>query len=268
MKNFVSIFAFLFFLISNLISQTSFKPTGEKFKNGEVVWRVVNNGADVGQFWPIHGLNLVTRETSPKLFEVKNDSLDIKDFQAKLADKNIVGVVPDGMTGGSLGTYELQGKCLAHGVPCGDGFTYNYAVLIVSPNGYAMQFTHMIELGSKFDSVYQAQKQLGGSIFFLPSVYRKGKFLDSQKTLDKVLVRRDTPNGEQIGVIVFNKLITYNEAREIVLGLDRPGKSTTTNICLLDGAQFWGQSVKETSAGVELIGTRDAKRTTAYITLY
>lgn len=120
-----------------------------------------------------------------------------------------------------------------------------------------------------FDAYYNKVKQDQGTLVFLPSIYREGKFLNSTNGVDKVLIKRTTPGGDQIGVIIFDHLITYNQAREMVLGLDRPGKSETKNIYMLDGGPVWGQCIKEEDNGtVTTIGTRDPAKVTNYLVFY
>ena len=247
-------------IASGALAQTSFQQTAEKFKNGEFVWNVVNNNQKVGQFWPIHGINLVTNTTDPIAF----GDTDIATIQKNLGG---VATAPDGMTGGSIGAYQMQGRCLSHGRPCGDNFLYQYGIIEVSSTGYQIKFTHKDEI-TDFDAEYNNLKSSNASLFFLPSIYRNGKYLPSQKTIDKVLIRRETPTGDQIGVIIFDHAVTYDNAREIVLGLDRPGASKTTHIYVLDGGGIWGQSCKETNGLTTVLGTRDAKSVTNYLVFY
>ena len=248
-------------IASALQAQTKFQQTSESFRNGEFVWNVIANGQKIGEFWPIHGLNLVTKTTDPGAF---NSSKDIATIQKNLGG---VAMAPDGMTGGSVGAYQLQGKCLSHGRPCGDNFIYQYGIIEVSSTGYQVKFTHRDEIAN-FDDEYNNLKNSNSTLFFLPSIYRNGKFLPSQKTVDKVLIRRETPNGEQIGIMIFDHLVTYDNAREIVLGLDRPNASKTTHIYVLDGGSTWGQSCKETNGTAKILGTRNPTSVTGYIVLY
>jgi hypothetical protein len=258
MKKLITFLPLVFTMITQ--AQTTLEKTSEQFKNKEFVWNVNNNGHKVGQFWPIHGLNLVTKDTDPQSF---NGTTDITTIQRNLA---AVATAPDGMTGGSVGNYQLQGKCLSHGRSCGDGFVYQYGVVCVSSNGYSIRFTHASD--DDFDSLYNKCKNNNATLFFLPSVYRNGAYLSSEKTIDKVLVRRETPSGEQIGVVLFDQMITYNRARGIILGLDRASKSKTTHVYVLDGGGIWGQSSKETNGITQTIGTRDPKSVTNYLVFY
>lgn len=249
------------FLALHALAQTSLKPTGEQFKNGEIVWEVQSNGQRVGEFWPVHGLNLVTKDTDPSAF----GGTDIREIQKSLRG---VATAPDGMTAGSHGSYQLQGKCLSHGKPCGDGFVYEYGIVSVSPNGSVIEFTHRNEVGN-FDSFYEKRKSAGATIFFLPSVFRNGAYLSSQKEIEKVFIRRNTPNGKtQIGVVIFDELVTYDHAREIITGLDRKGKSETTHIYVLDGGPSWGQSCKEVNGDAKVVGTRNPNVVTNYLVFY
>ena len=253
--------AMTMFIATASWAQTSFQKTAEKFKNSEFVWNVVSSGQKVGEFWPVHGLNLVTKTTDPNAF---NGSTDIATIQKSMGG---VATAPDGMTGGSVGAYQMQGRCLSHGRPCGDGFLYQYGIVLVSSTGFQIQFTHKNEI-TNFDSLYSSLQSSRSSLFFLPSIYRNGSFLPSEKTIDKVLIRRETPDGDQIGVIVFSQMVTCNRAREIVLGLDRPGASKTTHIYVLDGGGIWGQSCKETNGQARAVGTRDANSVTNYLVFY
>ncbi|MBP7804869.1 MAG: hypothetical protein KA052_01440 [Candidatus Pacebacteria bacterium] len=242
------------------LAQTSFQQTNEKFKNGEYVWELQNDGERVGEFWPVHGLNLVTKDLNPSAF----NGTDIQTIQQSLKG---VATAPDGMTTGSYGSYQLQGRCLSRGKTCGDGSVYEYGIIAVSPNGFAIEFTHKNEI-KNFDSFYAERKRAGGTIFFLPSVYRNGTYLSSQRTIDKVFIRRTTPTGIQIGVVIFDELVTYDRAREIITGLDRNGKSSTTHIYVLDGGPRWGQSCKEVNGEAKLVGTRNPNVVTNYLVFY
>jgi hypothetical protein len=239
---------------------TQLKQTAEVFQNGQFVWNVEFYGQKVGEFWPVQGLNLVTKDNEPELFD---GTTDLTTIQARLRG---VATAPDGMTGGSVGAYQLQGKCLSKGRPCGDGYVYQYGVVCVARSGFSFKFTHANEPG--FDALYEKTKADSGTLFFLPSIFRDGKFLSSQKNIDKVLVRRTTPTGEQVGVIIFDDLTSCDLVREIVLGLDREGKSQTTHIYVLDGGGTWGQSCKETNGTTTLLGTRDPNAVRAYLTIY
>ena len=232
--------------------------TNQKFKNGEYVYNVENNSNIVGEFWPIKGINLVTKKTNPEIFN--RNTGDIID------DLGGVATSPDGMTTGAVGNYEMQGKSLANGVECGDGKVYNYGILLVK-NGFDITFTHKQEIND-FDNFYNEAKLNKDTIIFLPSLYRNGRYLDSEKTVDKALIHRKVPGGEQIGTVLFKDLVTYNKAREIILGLDRKNTSETTHIYMLDGGGTWGQSAKKVNGITEIIGTRDPKKVTNYLVFY
>ena len=151
---------------------------------------------------------------------------------------------------------------MSNGIPCGDGIVYNYGILVFDKG--VISFTHKSEVGN-LDSLYNKVESDKGTLMYLPSVYRNGAFLNSEKTLDKVLVRRETPGGEQIGIVFFDRLTTYNEARQIILGLDRPGQSKTTHIYMLDGGPRWGQACKHVNGKDVLIGTRNKNVVTNYL---
>lgn len=239
---------------------TEFKDTGEKLGNRQSIYSLEANHQRVGEFWPITTLNLVTRDTDPQAFQG-----DIADIQHKLKG---VATTPDGMSAGSYGGYKMEGKCLANGVPCGDGMVRDYGIVALEHNGGTPIFTHAREVVD-FDSFYNGIQKNNGTLFFLPSIYREGKFINSNNPIDKALIRRSTPAGDQIGVVIFDNLITYNQAREIILGLDRPGKSETQNIYMLDGGSTWGQCIKEDLNGnVTTIGTRDPAAVTNYLVFY
>lgn len=240
-----------------VFSQTTFSATTDTFKNKEIVWGVHYNDSQVGQFWPIHGMNLVTSQTDAVV-----TTGSIIDIQSALRG---VATAPDGMTGGSFGSYAMQGMALSNGRPCGDGIDYDYGIVVVD-KGFHISFTHHRE--HNIDSLYQAVKSRKGSMFYLPSIMRNGNALSSNKTVDKVLVCRMTPKGEQIGVILFDFMVTYDQARAIVTGLDRPGKSVTTHIYVLDGGSSWGQSCKEVNGTVQLVGKRNPAVVTNYLVFY
>lgn len=257
MKNAIALFGFFFVVLGLTAQTTTFSATTDTFKNGEVVWKVNYNSTPVGEFWPVHGLNLVTSQTDAV---VTTGSL--ADVQSALRG---VATAPDGMTGGSFGAYTMQGMALSNGRPCGDGVDYDYGIVVVD-RGFHISFTHHRE--HNIDSLYQAVKARRGTMFYLPSIMRNGNALSSSKTVDKVLIRRMTPRGEQIGVIIFNTMMTYDQARAIVSGLDRPGKSVTTHIYVLDGGNTWGQSCKEVNGTVQLVGKRNPAVVTNYLVFY
>lgn len=240
--------------------------TAQKFKNGECVWVVTHDSIKVGEFWPVTtSINLVTKTTDPQLFD---PALSLSKVQEMLGG---VAMAPDGMTTGSVGTWNLEGKCLSNGRPCGDGSPRNYGVVVVLSN--RITFTHFSEIAD-FDAYYEGIKKANGTLFFLPSILRNGSYKQSSHTVDKVLIRRDTPGGPQIGVIVFDHLVTYDEAREIACGLDRTSPRTgnqiskTTHIYALDGGPNWGQSCKEVNGNTELVGTRNPAVVSNYLVFY
>lgn len=261
MKRFILIVLLFFSLVVSIFSQTKLEKSSEQFSNGKYVWNLVYNNQIVGEFWPINGLNLVTRDLNPEVFNLE---VDIAIIQNNLKG---IATAPDGMTGGSLGAYQMQGKCLSHGLPCGDGIIYQYGIICVSSNGYFIQFTHANEI-QNFDSLYSKYQEIHGTIFFLPSIFRNGNYLSSERVIDKVFIRRDVPDGEQIGVIIFNTALTCNKARKIILGLNRAGKSKTTHIYVLDGGPYWGQSCKKVNGQTKIIGTRSPNGITNYLVFY
>ena len=236
---------------------TEFKKTNQQFKNGEYIYSVESNNERVGEFWPVRGINLVTKDTDPEIFEGS-----LEDINSKLKG---VATAPDGMTAGSVGSYQMEGKALSNGRPCGDGQVKNYGIVHVK-NGFDITFTHNREI-SDFDSFYNEAKQDGDTLFFLPSIYRKGNTIDAQNLIDKVLIRRDTPSGQQVGAVLFDKPISGNSNTGQI-------KSQTTHIYVLDGGPSWGGSVKEVyengskTPAVEEKGTRDPNVVTNYLVFY
>ncbi|MFA7277422.1 MAG: hypothetical protein WC101_00340 [Candidatus Gracilibacteria bacterium] len=245
------------------IPKTHLVPTEERFINGEFVYELQNaaNGR-IGEFWPVHTMNLVTKETDPGIFNGHTDDL--------LVTLKGVATAPDGMTTGYSGKYKMEGRALAGGRECGDGKVYDYGIVIADKKG--VTFTHAREHQTDFESLYTEAKKGRKNLFFLPSIFRNGKFLSSANVVDKVLVRRETSRGTQIGVIHFDSLKTYNEARLTVLGLNRPGASKTTHIYSLDGGPTWGESAKDVEAkGSRKIikrGTSDKNAVTNYLVFY
>lgn len=238
------------------VARTHFEQTSEKFSNGEYVYELKNEAQErLGEFWPIHDIKLVTKQINPEV------------FTENLADMHetflALGTAPDGMTTGPFGARIMQGKSLANGEPCGDGTVYNYGIVIVDEKG--INFTHAKEHQNDFDDLYNGVKEKKGTMFFLPSIFRNGAYISSQNVVDKVLVRRNTPGAVQIGVVIFDSLVSYDKAREAVTGLDRQGKSETTHIYMLDGGGTWGQSSKEVNGQVKKIGTRNLEEVTNYL---
>lgn len=249
--------------------RTEFVATKEIFKNGECVYEFVNEkGERLGEFWPIHGINLVTKQTDPELFKG-----DLSEIPKKLGG---VATTPGGMTGGTPGSYLMEGKSLSNGRECGDGEVKNYGIVIVKDR-FNITFTHKKEHGSDFDEVYNKIKEEKGTLFFLPSIYRNEQYVPSTTEIDKVLIRRDVPGNsntpnkvQQVGVILFDKMTTYDDVREAVLGLDRGGGtiSNTTHIYVLDGGEKWGQSAKEVNGETKINGQRDPAVVTNYLIFY
>lgn len=268
LKEIVAITSGLALSPTNLLSQnqeniakTRLKTTNEKFRNGESVYTLFNeNGERIGEFWPIKGINLVTRTTDPEVFLEK----DMKDIQKKLGG---VATAPDGMTSGSTGSFVMEGKSLSKGRECGDGQIKNYGIIIVK-NGFDITFTHKKEHENDFDSLYNSVKKDNGTLFFLPSIYRNGKFISSNSKIDKVIIRRQVPDGEQLAIILFDNMLTYDEARKAITGLDRPNQSQTTHIYALDGGPNWGQSAKEINGNIIIQGNRDPMVVTNYLVFY
>jgi hypothetical protein len=258
MKKITICIVFILSFCQGQSQRTEFVKTNQKFENGEFVWNIFDGSDIVGEFWPIHAINLVTKQSDPSVFS--GNTAEVQ--------KNLQGVAttPDGMTGGSIGAYQMQGKSLSHGIPCGDGFVYDYGIVAVSSNGYSIWFTHKRE--QDFDSLYQAYQTSKSTLFFLPSIMRNGNYLSSNKMVDKVLIRRTTPNGEQIGVVLLQQLMTYDNVRQLIVGLDRPGRSQTTHIYVLDGGGTWGQSAKEVNGSIVTVGTHDPTAITNYLVFY
>lgn len=238
--------------------QTYLVKTDQKFENEEFVYDVVYLDERVGEFWPVYMLNFVTRQTDPLLFIYPLDSL-----QKKLKG---IAMAPDGMTSGSIGTYVMEGKALSHGRECGDGFVYNYGIIIIDSTGRDIVFTHKAEI-QDFDALYKEKKISKSSLLFLPSIYRNGKYLSSTNTIEKVLIRRDTYAGVRIGIVIFDHPISYDDVRQIILGLDRD-KSSTTHIYVLDGGSTWGQCSKKVNDEIINLGTRDISKVTNYLVAY
>ncbi len=257
MKNILCILSLLvIFTAQTTFAQSRFVTTTDTFRNREIVWNVQHNGSVIGQFWPIHYLKLVTGQTDPIV-----STGTITQVQT-LFDG--VATTPGSMTGESFGSYTMQGKALSNGRPCGDGVDYDYGIIVVDKD-FSITFTHHREHNT--DSLYQAVQARKGTMFYLPSIMRNGNTLSSNKTVDKVLVRRMTPDGEQIGVMLFNGMMTYNDVREIIAGLDRAG-AYTTHIYVLDGGSTWGQSCKEVNGVIKVIGSRDPAVITNYLIFY
>lgn len=262
MRNVLILLGVLLINISFSFSQKSFfVKTDEVFKNGKFVWSLEFDGNRVGEFWPINAINLITKTTNESLFDSDKTLLNL------LSEIEGVATAPDGMTTGHFGSRVMEGKSLANGVPCGDGVVYNYGIILVENNGYGITFTHKQEI-EDYTSFYETHKNLNNTIFFLPSIYRNGKYISSNSNLDKVIVRRETYDGVQIGVIIFDDLLSYNEAREIILELDRPGRSKTTHIYMLDGGGIWGQAAKHINGNIKTIGRRNPEEVTNYLVFY
>ncbi len=260
-KLLIYVVVILVFCVSgNVFAYTELTKSGERFSNGKYVWNVVNDGDTVGEFWPISGINLVTKQTNPKLF---TSEMTLNKLQEKLGG---VATAPDGMTSANHGVFALEGKSLANGKTCGDGTVPNFGIIVVN-DGFDITFTHKQEVHD-FNTFYESHKKLENTLFFLPSIYRNGKYLNSDSGIDKVLIRRSVPDGVQEGVIIFDYIVTYNTATSIVLGLDRKNKSKTTHIYVLDGGPNWGQSAKEVNGEVKLVGTRKPEYVTNYLVFY
>ena len=266
MKKLIFIFILFTYFIS--FAQTNLKPTPEKFSNGESVYSVIYHGKNIGEFWPVHGINLVTKKTNPALFQ---ENVDMVILHQKLGG---VATAPDGMTSASIGLTE--GRCLVQGVECGTNETKDYGVVLVQ-HGYIITFTHAREL-RQFDTFYENQKKKGSTLFFLPSIKRTDihgeiHMLRHNTKIQRLLVQRITPSGQQIGVIVFDDMTTYNQSIQIMDGLDRDyqngsPKSRTKHIYVLDGGPAYGQCVKEVNGKIKLVGTRKPGFNSNYLVFY
>lgn len=120
------------------ITHSEFKDTGKKLGNGNSIYSIEANKSRVGEFWPIRTLSLVSRDIDPQAFQG-----DIKDIQNKLKG---VATTPDGMSAGSYGYFQMEGKCLANGIPCGDGQVKDYGIVAIEHKGETPKFTHTREL--------------------------------------------------------------------------------------------------------------------------
>lgn len=248
----------LFFAPLFVTAQTKFFKTDQKLINKEFVYDVVYNGNSVGEFIPVRYIELVTRETDPSAFRGNLSDLH-NNYQA-------VAVSPDGMTA----DFKLQGKCLSYGRECGDGIVYQYGIVVVE--GSDIEFTHKDEIRD-FDFFYDWHKMNQSTLFFLPVIYRtfQGQVfqLGGSTKMEKVLIRRETYDGVQIGMIVFKELTSYDDIKAIVLGLDHGGTkwAWTSHIYTLDGGGTYGQWTKEVSGQVQTKGTREQKAVTNYLVL-
>ena len=237
---------------------THMEKTNEQFRNGEFVWKVIYQNDYVGQFIPVKGINLVTKKTDPEVFRG-----DLATIHKKLGG---VATSPDGMTASAVG-YPMEGRALASGHECGDGKVHNYGLVIVC-DGFHITFSHKKEIAD-FNSFYEQERKDSSTVFFLPVILRNGDMIDSNTSYaEKVLIRRDTPSGPQIGMMVFNDIYSYHRILEIVLGFDRQGKSETTHIYILDGGPTWGQWTKEVNGKIEVEGTRDKDLVSNYLVFY
>jgi len=268
-QKFISFIITLFFSLSSFSQTSELTKTDEFFKNGKMVYNINYRGQNIGEFWPVSGMQLVTNQTHPELFQRNVDMKIMHQRLGSLAD------APDGMTSASTGVTE--GRCLAQGIECGTGEFKNYGIIIVE-DGFKITFTHKQELAGNFDAVYNFHKRNGNTVFFLPSIKRtdltgKVHMMANSTTVGRLLVRRETPDGPQIGMIVLDQLITYADAIALMDGLDRyynngQPKSWTTHIYYLDGGDQFGQCAKEVNGTVKTVGKRIPGLNSNYIACY
>ena len=261
MKKIINLCLFVASIYSTNAQSTAFEKTDEKFDNNEFVWQVKFNDIKIGEFWPVHGIEFL-----PKGHTDYNVKSELPVLQKKL---RAIAIVPGSMTGNIASTnyYFIEGKSISKGNPCSsDGIVHDCGIIVVDEIE-KISFRHAQEF-QNFDSLYSKVKESKNTLFFLPSMYRNGNYLSSNAMIDKVLIRRTVPDGEQIGVIIFDKLTTYDQVREIVLGLDRDNRSKTTHIYVLDGGPIWGQCLKHVNDKNVVIGTRDVNVITNYLILY
>ncbi|MBP6866285.1 MAG: hypothetical protein KBC12_01950 [Candidatus Pacebacteria bacterium] len=279
--------------MEQLGDKTTLTDSGEKFTNGEHVFRVnfkpegATESKDVGELWPVGLMNFVTRETDPDLFQ-----LDMENLLKKAGG---VATSPDGMTKAANG-YVLEGRSLAHGeVVEGNGQEVpRYGIVVLDNRGKITKFTHGAELAtydaqgnvtekSKFDKLFSEVKSAGGSLFFLPSIMRtyggEVKKLENETMLEQVLVRRLEPavdgNGRRLSgaepvetykVVRFDPMISYKNAIRTLEGLNRQNSdgtmSATTHIFMLDGGQDWDRAAKKlsTNNGEEVVVLSEGKK--------
>jgi hypothetical protein len=251
--------------------RTYLKPTSQTFENGEVVYQIEFDQSVVGEWWPIkNGLDFVTKETHPKLFQLPLEKM--------MNEVGAVAMVPDGMTSALASTYLLEGKAIVDGILVnGDGTYPNYGIMLLENKGTEITFTHKSEIVTssnpdeqnvEMDQFFSEHLQPGTTVFFLPSIQRNQNSLKSSNVLERAIVRRLTPTGIQIGMVILQRPMTYHQIIEICAGLDRPGASSTTHIYYTDGGPSWGQVAKKVNDRAQVMGNRTQDVVTNYMVIY
>ena len=228
----------------------------EIFPNGEKNLFLEYKGEIVGEFSPI--------KKGIKILNSKNTNLkeDLETILSKYPDAS--GIIPGALTDIN---FVSEGINVSNGEIFGNEEFKNYGI-IYTENG-KINFTHSTYFNNDKNNFKQTllKKVINEkeNLLFLPSIYREGN-LNSNKGVgvQHCLVRRITPSGEQIGVVKFKKNISYQEATDIVKGLDRAGKSETTHIYYLD-AGAWSENVKRVNGDLIKTGERNINKVTNYI---
>ncbi len=245
-----------------LFGQTKFVPTSDVLTGtSEMVYDVNYGKSKIGEFIPVKTLEFITNQTDRDLFNGTN----LKEVLAKTKG---VAIVPGTMTN-KTGTTE--GSALSKGRTCGDGTLQDWGILIIE-NG-EIEFTHSRELGSNFNPRYREVMLSGGDLIQMISIYRWSekdqeiKKSTSSKPVSKLLVRRETYAGVQIGVVILSRALQAKDAVKVLQGMDRNGASKTTHAFVLDGLGDYDQYAKSVNGQTIVLGHRDPNKVTNYFVL-
>lgn len=246
-------------------SQTRFVETTERFQNNEKVYTINHNGITVGEWWPIKlGIKLITNESYPGLF--RGSALD----QILESNKKVLAIAPDGMTVSRVSNI-VEGDYIIDGKRYGSGFYPNYGIIVLNKRGQSIMFTHKLEWEGQMDVLFASKEgDRESSVFFLPSIKRGKNENRSGSGVHRALVRRETHEGEQLGIVILNQILNYNDIIKLFEGLDNHsrGGAKTTHIYYLDGGPQYGQVAKKTNGKITTIGSRDPSKVTNYLIVY
>ena len=239
-------------------SKTIFSKSGQKFHNGEENLFIKYDKQKVGEFAPI--------KKGIKILNSKNTNLkeDLETILSKYPDAS--GIIPGALTDIN---FVSQGINVSNGEIFGDDVFHKYGIIYTEKG--KINFTHSTYFNNDKNNFKQnlLKKVINEeeNLLFLPSVYRNGNSLTSDKNIQHCLIRMESGNDVKIGVVIFDEEIDYNKAIEILTGLNNNNdndKIKLTHIYYLD-AGAWSENVRKIDGNFIKKGTRNKDKVTNYI---
>ncbi len=266
MKKIFATILFTFICAIIITAQTRFIKTKTQFENKETVYQIIHNNYIVGEWWPVTALDFFSRKSSLEFFDSSLEDL--------LKSSKINALVPDGMTSAVSSGYTIEGQYLIDGVRYNQDQPFpEYGMIILEDYGRSIRFAHRNDYPDNgietLFRYYQGKESV--SILFLPVVKRGDRSLQNNTSVHRALVRRDTYDGEQLGVVVLDEPMSYIDLLSVFQGLDyrSNGGATTTHIYFLDGGATWGEVGRKSKEGkITTFGSRNRSAVTNYLVLY